>query len=47
MTLKKFKILDETPIVTEVQIAHWQWIILLYVCHSDVSRRNAKPLLLE
>jgi primosomal protein N' len=27
------QILDETPIVTEVQIAHWQWIVLLYVCH--------------
>jgi primosomal protein N' (replication factor Y) len=36
------QILDETPIVTEVQIAHWQWIAsLLYVCHRRcISRRN-------
>jgi primosomal protein N' (replication factor Y) len=39
------QILDETPIVTEVQIAHWQWIAS-YVCHRRcISRRNAALLL--
>jgi primosomal protein N' (replication factor Y) len=48
-TLKKIhQILDETPIVNEVQIAHWQWIASYYMCHRHVYR-GAMPsaLLLE
>ena len=43
------QILDEIPIVTEVQIAHWQWIAAYYMCAIGDVYRGAMPsaLLLE
>jgi primosomal protein N' (replication factor Y) len=43
------QILDATPIVTEVQIAHWQWIASYYMCAIGDVYRGAMPsaLLLE
>ena len=44
-----YQILDETPIVTEIQIAHWQWIASYYMCAIGDVYRGAMPsaLLLE
>ena len=44
-----YQILDETPIVTEIQIAHWQWIANYYMCAIGDVFRTAMPsaLLLE
>jgi primosomal protein N' (replication factor Y) len=43
------QILDETSIVTEVQIAHWKWIASYYMCAIGDVYRGAMPraLLLE
>jgi primosomal protein N' (replication factor Y) len=43
------QILDEKPIVTEIQIAHWQWISTYYICAIGDVYRGAMPsaLLLE
>ncbi len=43
------QILDEFPIVTETQIAHWQWIASYYMCAIGDVYRSAVPsaLLLE
>lgn len=43
------QILDETPIVNEIQIAHWQWIASYYMCAIGDVYRGALPsaLLLE
>ena len=43
------QILDEKPIVTEIQIAHWQWISSYYMCAIGDVYRGAMPsaLLLE
>lgn len=43
------EILDENPIVTEIQIAHWQWIATYYMCSIGDVYRSAMPsaLLLE
>ncbi len=43
------QILDESPIVTEIQIAHWQWIASYYMCAIGDVYRGAMPsaLLLE
>jgi primosomal protein N' (replication factor Y) len=43
------QILDELPIVTEIQIAHWQWIASYYMCAIGDVYRGAMPsaLLLE
>ncbi|NRT15463.1 primosomal protein N' (replication factor Y) [Flavobacterium sp. 28A] len=43
------QILDETPIVTPIQIAHWQWIASYYMCAIGDVYRGAMPsgLLLE
>lgn len=43
------QILDETPIVTPIQIAHWQWISSYYMCAIGDVYRTAMPtaLLLE
>jgi len=43
------QILDEKPIVTEIQIAHWQWIASYYMCAIGDVYRGAVPsaLLLE
>lgn len=43
------QILDETPIATEIQIAHWQWIAAYYMCAIGDVYRSAVPsaLLLE
>ena len=43
------QILDECPIVTEIQIAHWQWISSYYMCAIGDVYRGALPsaLLLE
>lgn len=43
------QILDEHPIVTEIQIAHWQWIASYYMCAIGDVYRGAMPsaLLLE
>jgi primosomal protein N' (replication factor Y) len=43
------EILDVKPIVTEIQIAHWQWIATYYMCAIGDVYRGALPsaLLLE
>ena len=43
------QILDEMPIVTEIQITHWQWISSYYMCAIGDVYRGAMPsaLLLE
>lgn len=43
------QILDVNPIVTEIQIAHWQWIASYYMCAIGDVYRGAMPsaLLLE
>lgn len=43
------QILDETPIVTEIQIKHWLWIASYYMCAIGDVYRSAIPsaLLLE
>ena len=43
------QILDKKPIVTEFQIAHWQWIASYYMCAIGDVYRGAMPsaLLLE
>ena len=43
------QILDEIPIVSEIQIAHWQWIASYYMCAFGDVYRGAMPsgLLLE
>jgi primosomal protein N' (replication factor Y) len=43
------EIIDETPIVTEVQIKHWFWIADYYMCSIGDVYRSAMPtaLLLE
>jgi primosomal protein N' (replication factor Y) len=47
--LKKFIKFLMKPIVTEVQIAHWQWIASYYMCAIGDVYRGAMPsaLLLE
>ncbi|HRG17513.1 MAG TPA: primosomal protein N' [Flavobacterium lutivivi] len=44
-----FQILDESPIVTEIQIQHWYWISTYYMCNIGDVYRGAMPsmLLLE
>ena len=37
------QILDETPIVTEIQITHWQWIASYYMCAIGDVYRGAMP----
>jgi primosomal protein N' (replication factor Y) len=43
------QILDEKPIVNEIQIKHWQWIASYYMCSIGDVYRGALPsaLLLE
>ena len=43
------QILDEKPLVTEIQIVHWQWIASYYMCAIGDVYRGAIPsaLLLE
>ena len=43
------QILDETPVVTEIQLLHWQWIANYYMCAIGDVYRGAMPsaLLLE
>ena len=43
------QILDEKPIVTQIQIRHWQWIASYYMCAIGDVYRGAMPsaLLLE
>ena len=43
------QILDEKPIVTQIQIGHWQWIASYYMCAIGDVYRGAMPsaLLLE
>lgn len=43
------QILDESPIVNEIQIAHWQWVASYYMCAIGDVYRSAMPsaLLLE
>ncbi len=43
------QILDENPIVTQIQITHWQWIASYYMCAIGYVYRGAMPsaLLLE
>lgn len=44
-----YQILDEVPIVTEIQIQHWFWISSYYMCNIGDVYRGAMPsmLLLE
>jgi primosomal protein N' (replication factor Y) len=37
------QILDEKPIVTEIHIAHWQWIASYYMCSIGDVYRGAMP----
>lgn len=43
------QILDDTPVVTEIQLQHWQWIASYYMCSIGEVYRSALPsgLLLE
>ncbi len=43
------QIIDENPIVTEIQLKHWQWIASYYMCTIGEVYRSALPsaLLLE
>ena len=43
------QILEEQPIVTEIQIAHWKWIASYYMCSIGEVYRGAMPsaLLME
>ena len=43
------QILDENPIVTQIQITHWEWIASYYMCAIGDVYRGAMPsaLLLE
>ncbi len=43
------QILDEKPLVTEIQITHWQWIASYYMCDIGDVYRGAMPssLLIE
>jgi primosomal protein N' (replication factor Y) len=43
------QILDEKPVVTEIQLAHWQWMANYYMCAIGDVYRGAMPsaLLLE
>lgn len=43
------QILDEYPVVNELQIAHWQWIATYYMCNIGDVYRGAMPsaLILE
>jgi len=38
-----YQILDETPIVTEIQLQHWQWISNYYMCSLGDVYRAALP----
>lgn len=40
------QILDEIPIVTEIQIQHWFWISTYYMCNIGDVYRGAMPSLL-
>ena len=37
------QILDEKPVVTEIQITHWQWIASYYMCAIGDVYRGAMP----
>lgn len=37
------QILDDTPIVTETQLAHWQWIATYYMCSIGEVYKSAMP----
>lgn len=37
------QILDETPLVTETQLAHWQWIANYYMCSIGEVYKSAMP----
>ncbi|MCY1492951.1 Primosomal protein N' [compost metagenome] len=37
------QILDESPLMTEIQIAHWQWIASYYMCAIGDVYRGAMP----
>jgi len=37
------QILDETPIVTSIQLKHWQWIANYYMCTVGEVMRSALP----
>jgi len=37
------QILDETPIVTSIQLRHWQWIANYYMCTVGEVMRSALP----
>ena len=37
------QILDETPIITEIQLKHWQWIASYYMCTLGEVVRAALP----
>jgi primosomal protein N' (replication factor Y) len=43
------QILDEKPIVTEIQLEHWKWVASYYMCATGDVYRSAmpSPLLLE
>src|SRR4028119_432379 len=37
------QILDETPIVTEIQLRHWFWVASYYMCAIGDVYRGAMP----
>jgi primosomal protein N' (replication factor Y) len=37
------QILDDKPVVTEVQLKHWQWIASYYMCAIGDVYRGAMP----
>ena len=38
------QILDETPLVTSIQLKHWQWISSYYMCTVGEVMRAALPI---
>lgn len=38
-----FQILDDSPIVTKIQLKHWQWIASYYMCSLGEVLRSALP----
>jgi len=38
-----FQILDEQPIITKIQLQHWQWIANYYMCSLGEVLRSALP----
>jgi primosomal protein N' (replication factor Y) len=43
MRQRKLTKFDDKPVVTEVQLKHWQWIASYYMCAIGDVYRGAMP----